>query len=116
VAFALRLTEAADPSLPRVVGSVPPQDMVHLIDEAQGEFAIGLVAGPPIELQKVADGEGVGPQVSGWRSLPNQARALDEVLHQVVDKGRRFRLGHGHWQVLRESGLLPAGRIGLLGE
>jgi len=74
-----------------------PKDVVHLIDEAQGECAIGLIADTPIELQEVADGEGVGPQVSGWCSFPNQARTIGEVRHEVADKGCRFLLVHCHW-------------------
>jgi hypothetical protein len=32
--FALLLTKAADPALPRVVSTVPAEDMVHLVDQA----------------------------------------------------------------------------------
>ena len=62
---------------------VPPEDLVNLIDEAQCESAIGRVARSLLELQEVADGEGVGPQVACRRLFSNQTRALSEVPHQV---------------------------------
>ena len=35
--FAMRVVEAADPPAPTVVGAMPPQHVVHLIDQAQRE-------------------------------------------------------------------------------
>jgi hypothetical protein len=70
---------------------------MHLIDEAQRELAVGLVVRSTLELQEVADGEGVRPQVSLRLSFSNQARALGKRHHEIVDKGGCFLLVHCHW-------------------
>jgi hypothetical protein len=96
VPLALRFTETTDPSDPRVVGSVPPEDMVHLIDEAQCESTIGCVARSLLELQEVADGEGVGPQVACRRLFSNQTRALSANMTETLT---HLRITVGRWKV-----------------
>ena len=60
--------------------------------------------------------EGVGPQVSGWRSFPDHACALGEVRHKVADKGRCFLISHGYRENPCQLDLIPAGRVRPAGE
>jgi hypothetical protein len=73
--------ESAQPSLPLVVLPVPPQHLVDLVDQSARPLQVTLLPGLPRQPQKVADGEGVGPQVSIRGTLRGQPRPFGEGSH-----------------------------------
>jgi hypothetical protein len=61
VPFSLLLIEAADPAGSWVIFTVPAEDIMNLIDEAQREPLVFFVPRLTMKLQEVADGKSVGP-------------------------------------------------------
>jgi hypothetical protein len=86
VIFGVPPVEAAQPTMAVVVGAMPSQDVMHLIDEPQRQFPVSGLTGDASETEKVADGESIGPEIAPRRSLPAHAGALRETQHDC----RRF--------------------------
>ena len=78
---------AADPALARVVLAVFAKNRVDLVDERQGEVLELLVTCPAEQLEKIADGKGVGPQIANdaLRTV-HESGALCEVRHKCTDR------------------------------
>lgn len=64
--FALLLVEAADPAGSRVVLTMAAEYVMNLIDQQQRESLVFIITRSALELQEVAHGKGVGPQVATW--------------------------------------------------
>jgi hypothetical protein len=61
---ALSLVEPADPAFARIVFTVLSKNVMHLVDKPQCQFFVFVLARSAPELQEVAHGECVGPQVT----------------------------------------------------
>jgi hypothetical protein len=60
---------------------------MNLIDEAQGGLPMLAVAGLAVKLQKVADGEGVGPQVAPRSLSGKESGPFGKFSHGLLDYG-----------------------------
>ena len=59
---------------------------MHLSDKAEGEVTVGLIPCPPEEFEVVADGKGIGPQVSpGTGGYGVKTCFPGKVLHDLPD-------------------------------
>jgi hypothetical protein len=105
VPFTLLLSQTTDPALPGVVGAMSPEDVVDLIDQTQGQLPVSAVPGAALQLQQVADGEGVRPQVAPRRPPAPETRTLDEGHHDLAHEVGRVRIGHWHCEDPRRLGL-----------
>jgi len=59
--FSLLIIQAADPSLPLIVRSVPAQGMMDLINQREAMVQIDLFISPAKELQIATDSKGIRP-------------------------------------------------------
>jgi len=93
--FALLLMQAADPAFPRVVFTVPAEDMVHLVDKAQCKVPVCCIICPVIQFKVVAYRKRIRPQVSSRRRRRRiKPCHAGKLLHDPVDKGNRIVFGH----------------------
>jgi hypothetical protein len=60
----LFLIQTADPSGSGVVFTMTPENIVNLIDQAEGEVPVLIIPCLTKELKEVADGKSIGPQVT----------------------------------------------------
>lgn len=90
---ALVIIESTQPAATRVIGPVPPEHRVHLIDEVERELAVMRVAGAPGEREEIADGEGVRPEVAARWLARREPRARREAQPQLGGEVQRVRRG-----------------------
>jgi hypothetical protein len=83
VRFAFRRRESADPSGAAIVGAMATEDVMHAIDQAQGEFGRVRGSGRAMEPEKIADRERIGPEIALRRAIGGQTGAIREARHQL---------------------------------
>jgi hypothetical protein len=63
VLFPLFFRKTAYPAYPWDLFAVPSEDVVNLIDEAEGKLFVALITRLLVKGEEIADGEGVRPQI-----------------------------------------------------
>jgi|PlaIllAssembly_1097288.scaffolds.fasta_scaffold2906877_1 DNA-binding response OmpR family regulator len=58
---ALVLIKTADPAFALIIGAMPAEDGMDLMDEVQSELPVLLLSGFTIKPKEITDGEGVCP-------------------------------------------------------
>ena len=103
-----------DPASARVVGTMPPQDVMNLVDEAQRQVEVASLSALAIEPEEVADREGVRPEVAARWSAARKAGSLGELVREVTSQ-LIARLGSGGHRgaISRTSGADRLSGVGL---
>ena len=67
VQLALGFVQSADPAAAGIIGTVAAKDVMHLVDELQGEITPHPVIGLSEQFQQVAERKGIRPEIPPWR-------------------------------------------------
>ena len=78
----LALAQPADPSRARIIVTMSSQCVMHAVNQAQSQFRVPLFPGRTRQTEKVANREGVGPQVALLRAFGTQPGAFRELQHE----------------------------------
>jgi hypothetical protein len=80
------LFKPADPAAAEVIIPMAAEDFMHLVHKVQGPMQVLLTAALLIESQVIADGKGVGPQVTANRcsTFRQQTGPAGEFTHDFL--------------------------------
>jgi len=83
--LAFRLIEAANPAGSGVIRAMPAEDVMHLVDQAQGKLLILVLLRLTIQLQEVTDRESIRPQVAPWWLPIHKPGQMGKLGHEFPD-------------------------------
>ena len=94
--LAFRLVQPADPPGLGVVPTSPAEGVMDLIHEPQRQIPIPGVFRQIVETQEIADGKGVGPEISFRRGgAARRSGCFREIGHQLHQRGYARAVLHG---------------------
>ena len=74
--------QTADPAGASILRAMATEHVVHLCHQGNGQVEIVRVARATLERQPVADCVGIGPEISTWRAIADNAAVAGEGIHQ----------------------------------